>query len=90
MVSGTCGPWGEGEMGSKLSVPERRQKTCVKVPGRRQKAGSGGGGGQLSSLPSAWTHLVVALEGTCGWRRDFPVLPPEGLRWDIALLPELL
>lgn len=85
MASGMCGPWGAGEVRSKLPVPERRQEACVRGPERRRRAGSGRGGGQPSSLPSTWACLVAASERSCGWGKGFPVLP-EGA-WGGALLP---
>lgn len=85
-MSGTCGSCGEGEVGSKLPVPEKRQEARVRVPGRRRKVGSGGGGGQLASLPRAGGcfkgDLWVGEGLSCAASRRPGV--------DIALLPKLL
>ena len=64
---GCVGPGGREKRAQNCQPLRRGRRPVGGAQRERGRVGSGGGGGQLSSLPSACTGLVAASEGTCRW-----------------------
>lgn len=84
-----CGPWGEGEAGSKLPASEKRQEACGR--GAEREGGGWAVEEEEASCPVCpvrglvWWPLQRGPAGGTGlcW------LPLEGLGCGMPLLPEL-